>query len=170
MHSVQVMFSSKASAKGLRLSCSVDMSINYQLIGDPMRLTQILVNLLGNAVKFTEAGGIYINCLVEKEEDNKVQLCFTVKDTGIGIDEDKLAGIFDRFSQADTDISRRYGGTGLGLAITRQLIEMQGGHISVSSTKGKGTEFQFTLPYEKSAEQMVVPKIEPAVKRRTHSL
>lgn len=169
MHSVQVMFSSKASAKGLRLSCSVDMSINYQLIGDPMRLTQILVNLLGNAVKFTEAGGIYINCLVEKEEDNKVQLCFTVKDTGIGIDEDKLAGVFERFSQADTDISRRYGGTGLGLAITRQLIELQGGHISVSSTKGKGTEFQFTIPYEKSAEQMVVPKIEPAVKQRAHS-
>lgn len=168
MHSVQVMFSSKASAKGLRLSCSVDMSINYQLIGDPMRLTQILVNLLGNAVKFTEAGGIYINCIVEKEEDNKVQLCFTVKDTGIGIDEDKLGSVFERFSQADTDISRRYGGSGLGLAITKQLIELQGGHISVSSTKGKGTEFLFTLPYEKSAEQMVVPKNEPAAKQRSH--
>ncbi|HUP12406.1 MAG TPA: ATP-binding protein, partial [Niastella sp.] len=169
MHSVQVMFASKAAAKGLRLSCSVDMSINYPLIGDPMRLTQILVNLLGNAVKFTEAGGIFINCLVEKEEDNNVQLCFSVKDTGIGIDEDKLNSVFERFTQGDTDISRRYGGSGLGLAITRQLIELQGGQITVSSTKGKGSEFQFTISYEKSAEQMVVPKMEPVVKQRAQS-
>jgi signal transduction histidine kinase/DNA-binding response OmpR family regulator len=168
MHSVQVMFSPKATAKGLRLSCSVDMAINYQVMGDPMRLTQILVNLLGNAVKFTETGGVYVNCLVEKEEDNKVQLCFSVRDTGIGIDEDKLESVFERFNQADTDISRRYGGTGLGLAITRQLIELQGGQITVSSTKGKGTEFQFSIPYEKSAEQVLVPKKEPAVKQRTH--
>jgi CheY-like chemotaxis protein/predicted hydrocarbon binding protein/HPt (histidine-containing phosphotransfer) domain-containing protein len=169
MHSVQVMFASKAAAKGLRLSCSVDMAINYQLMGDPMRLTQILVNLLGNAVKFTEAGGIYINCLVEKEEDNKVQLCFSVKDTGIGIDEDKLESVFERFSQADTDISRRYGGSGLGLAITRQLIELQGGQITFSSTKGNGAEFQFIIPYEKSAEQILVQQAAPAVKQRPYS-
>jgi signal transduction histidine kinase/response regulator of citrate/malate metabolism len=170
MHSVQVMFSSKAAAKAIRLSCSVDMAINYQVSGDPMRLTQILVNLIGNAVKFTESGGIYINCIVEKEEENQVQLCFSVRDTGIGIEADKLEHIFDRFTQADTDITRKYGGTGLGLAITKQLIELQGGQITVSSHKGKGTEFQFIIPYVKSAEQITMPRLEPAASHHFHSI
>ncbi len=170
MHSVQVMFSSKAAAKGIRLSCSVDTSITYQVTGDPMRLTQILVNLIGNAVKFTESGGIYVNCIVEREEESQVQLYFSVRDTGIGIDAGKVNHIFDRFTQADTDITRKYGGTGLGLAITKQLIELQGGQISVSSHKGKGTEFQFIIPYVKSADQISIPALEPAASHQFHSI
>lgn len=150
MHSVQVMFSSKAEAKGLRLSCSADLSINYDVEGDALRLTQILVNLVGNAVKFTESGVIYLNCVVEKETEEWVDLCFSVRDTGIGIEEEKIESIFERFTQADTNITRKYGGTGLGLAITRQLVELQGGAISVKSSKGKGAEFSFTLKYRKA--------------------
>jgi signal transduction histidine kinase/DNA-binding response OmpR family regulator len=153
MHSLQVMFSSAAAGKDLRLSCSVDLSINYQVMGDPMRLTQVLVNLMGNAIKFTESGGVYVNCIVHKETNDQVDLCFTVRDTGIGIAPDKVSAIFDRFTQADTQITRKYGGTGLGLAITRQLIELQGGSITVHSKEGEGTEFRFILPYQRSKEQ-----------------
>lgn len=153
MHSLQVMFSTKATGKDLRLSCSVDMAINFPVLGDPMRLTQILVNLLGNAVKFTESGGVYVNCIIQRETEEEVELCFSVRDTGIGIPEDKIATIFERFTQVDTHITRKYGGTGLGLAITKQLVELLGGSISIISKEGKGTECTFIIPYHKAQEQ-----------------
>jgi signal transduction histidine kinase/response regulator of citrate/malate metabolism len=170
IHSLQVMFTSKAAGKDLRLSCSVDMGINFPILGDPMRLTQILVNLMGNAVKFTEAGGVYVNCIIEQETDDTVDLLFTVRDTGIGIPADKIATIFDRFTQADTHITRKYGGTGLGLAITRQLIELQGGTISVTSKEGKGTECSFMIPYKKSNEQHLSSTHEEKTDRKFFAL
>lgn len=157
MHSIQVMFSPKAAGKDLRLSCSADLSINYQVMGDPMRLTQILVNLIGNAIKFTNSGSVDVNCIVCKETGESLELHFTVRDTGIGIDPQKMNSIFDRFTQADTHITRQYGGTGLGLAITKQLIELQGGHIQVKSDPGRGTEFNFMIPYKKAQEQQQIP-------------
>lgn len=153
MHSLQVMFSTKATGKDLRLSCSVDMAINFPVLGDPMRLTQILVNLMGNAIKFTESGGVYVNCIIQRETEEEVELCFSVRDTGIGIPEDKIATIFERFTQVDTHITRKYGGTGLGLAITKQLVELLGGTITLISKEGKGTECIFTIPYRKAQEQ-----------------
>jgi signal transduction histidine kinase/FixJ family two-component response regulator len=157
VHSVQVMLSPKTKRKALQFSCSVDTSIRYTLLGDPMRLTQILINLVGNAIKFTEKGGVYVNCVVEEEDDESVSLLFSIRDTGIGIPLEKTETIFERFTQADTDITRRYGGTGLGLAITKQLVEMQGGSIGVRSEKGSGTEFYFSIPYTKFAGPAPLP-------------
>jgi CheY-like chemotaxis protein len=94
-----------------------------------------------------------VSCVLEQEDDESVELCFTIKDTGIGIATEKLETIFERFTQADTNTTRKYGGTGLGLSITRQLIELLGGSISVKSTEGKGTEFSFNLPFIKSSEE-----------------
>lgn len=152
MHSLQVMFSSKATGKELRLSCSVDMAISFPVLGDPMRLTQILVNLMGNAIKFTESGGVYVNCIIQQETEEAVELCFSVRDTGIGIPADKIHTIFERFTQVDTHITRKYGGTGLGLAITKQLVELLGGSITMTSREGAGTECSFVIPYRKAHE------------------
>jgi signal transduction histidine kinase/FixJ family two-component response regulator len=168
MHSIQVMFSPKAAGKALRLSCSADLSINYQVVGDPMRLTQILVNLIGNAIKFTESGSVDVNCIVCRDEQDSLELCFTVRDTGIGIDPSKISSIFDRFTQADTHITRQFGGTGLGLAITKQLIELQHGNISVKSQPGWGTEFHFMLPYKKAQEQYLTTRKKVNGETRTY--
>ena len=147
LHSVQAMFHSKATEKNLEFICKVDDDVNRHLSGDPMRLTQILINLIGNALKFTEKGGVYISCGIKEKQENNLILQFSIKDTGIGITEDKIINIFERFTQADTNITRKYGGTGLGLAITKQLIELQGGNISLQSGSMNGAEFIFTLPY-----------------------
>ncbi|MBC7933794.1 MAG: response regulator [Rhizobacter sp.] len=151
LHSVEIMFAGKAQQKQIEFECMVSPGITFLVEGDPMRLTQILINLIGNAVKFTEAGGVYLTCALKKEEAHRVKVEFTVRDTGIGIDEKKTATIFERFSQGDTDTTRKYGGTGLGLAITKQLIELQGGEISFTSEPGKGTEFRFSISYDKSS-------------------
>lgn len=149
MHSIQVMFSPKAKEKNLRFTCSVDTSISFLVSGDPMRLTQILINLISNALKFTEKGSVFVSCMVEEENETSVKLQFIVKDTGIGIPEDKAALIFERFTQADTNITRKYGGTGLGLPITKQLIELQHGSIEFRNDAKGGVEFSFLLPYKK---------------------
>ncbi len=155
LQSVQVMFLPKAKKKKLALTCAVDKEIDSFLSGDPMRLTQVLINLVGNAIKFTEKGSVSINCSLASRKDNVLLLQFSIRDTGIGIPEDKTENIFERFTQADSNITRRYGGTGLGLAITKQLIELQGGSISLKSVEGSGAEFIFNLPYTISDEQPV---------------
>jgi signal transduction histidine kinase/DNA-binding NarL/FixJ family response regulator/predicted hydrocarbon binding protein len=158
MHSVQVMFAARAKKKGLQFSCSVDTALNFSVSGDPMRLTQILVNLIGNALKFTEKGGVYVNCLVEEEDEQYARVLFSVRDTGIGIPEEKTETVFERFTQADSNITRKYGGTGLGLAITKQLVELHGGTIQLKSNSSSGVEFQFSLPYARAiADQKPTP-------------
>lgn len=149
LHSVYTMLSSSATAKGLAFDYRIDPAIRFTVVGDPVRLTQILTNLIGNAVKFTNKGQIAVTCLLQKESHNDVVLQFNVTDTGIGIPSEKLEHIFERFMQADTQITREYGGTGLGLSITRQLVELLGGSITVQSRPGK-TEFSFSLPYQKT--------------------
>ena len=99
IHSVQVMFAAKAKKKNLELVCNVDESIGYSVLGDPMRLTQILVNLIGNAIKFTEQGGVYVNCAIENEEGEDLDVVFSIKDTGIGVPQEKTESIFERFTQ-----------------------------------------------------------------------
>jgi signal transduction histidine kinase/CheY-like chemotaxis protein len=144
MEDVVYLFSDEARRKGLEISCLVPSGLPTALIGDPSRLRQILINLIGNAIKFTAVGGIAIRVSLAGESSDSGLFAFEVKDTGIGIETDRLDTIFDAFSQADGSTTRRYGGTGLGLTISQQLCEMMGGTITVESALGKGSAFRFT--------------------------
>jgi two-component system sensor histidine kinase/response regulator len=130
--------------KGLEFLFQIDPRIPSKLLGDPLRLGQILMNLTGNAVKFTEHGEILIKAELASTHDDHLTLQFSVRDSGIGLSEEQIAKLFSAFSQADDSITRKYGGTGLGLAICKQLTELMGGRIWVESTPGKGAEFFFT--------------------------
>jgi signal transduction histidine kinase/CheY-like chemotaxis protein/HPt (histidine-containing phosphotransfer) domain-containing protein len=135
----------RAHEKGVELAVDVSWGTPDPLVGDPGRLRQIVLNLVGNALKFTERGSIVVRVLPEGETADGVKLHFTVTDTGIGIPPDKQALIFEAFEQADTSSTRRHGGTGLGLAITRRLVDMMGGQIWVESVVGDGSVFHFTV-------------------------
>lgn len=149
-------FNVKIMEKGLKLGVVVDRNIPDTLVGDPHRLNQVLTNLLGNAIKFTEKGGVDLGIKLLERHKETVSLEFTISDTGIGISPDKLQYIFESFTQAETGITRKFGGTGLGLSISKKLIELQDGTIDVSSEEGKGTAFTFVLDYKISAKQEVV--------------
>ena len=143
------LMAERAHNKGVEVLCHVPPELPVALKGDPVRLRQVFINLIGNAVKFTEKGEIVINVKpLEIKEDN-VKLSFAIKDTGIGIGEEQKALIFDPFVQADNSTRRKYGGTGLGLAIVKQLVELMGGTISIDSTPGKGTLFTFTACFKR---------------------
>jgi two-component system, sensor histidine kinase and response regulator len=139
----------RAGDKGLDLVCHVQPDIPVDVVGDPLRLRQIITNLIGNAVKFTDAGEILLEVKAAPQADANgaegIDLVFSVADTGIGIPVDKAEHIFEKFTQADTSTSRKYGGTGLGLAITRHLVELMGGALTVQSELGKGSVFSFTI-------------------------
>lgn len=162
LHSIETLFRERIREKGLEISCRVEGDIPDTLVGDATRLTQILVNLIGNAVKFSEHGQIIIRVYGKVNADQKINLHFKVSDQGIGIDELKLEKIFDRFNQADDSITRNYGGTGLGLAIVRNLIQIQNGDITVKSEPGSGAEFDFFIPYTIADDQLSVA-FHPAV-------
>jgi signal transduction histidine kinase/DNA-binding response OmpR family regulator len=140
----------QAQEKNLELICAADPDVPTKLRGDPGRLRQILINLLGNAIKFTVSGEITIRCRLLENADGAVRLRFSVRDTGIGVPADKLNMIFEKFSQVDASTTRRYGGSGLGLAISKQLVELMHGEIGVSAEEGNGSEFHFTVTLEKS--------------------
>ena len=142
---ISVLLRPKAIEKNvdLRIHCAPD--VPHQLIGDPKRIGQVMTNLVANALKFTHQGHVDINVDCEEQTDAEVRLRVSVEDTGIGVPEDKLAIIFEKFSQADGSVTRRYGGTGLGLAISKQLVEAMGGKIGVRSQVGKGSIFWFKL-------------------------
>lgn len=137
----------KAYDKGLELACHVKQDVAAALVGDPVRLRQIIINLGGNAIKFTDKGEVVIRVETEKEEESSVLLHFTVSDTGIGIPPEKADAIFESFTQADGSTTRQYGGTGLGLAISKQFVEMMGGRMWVESEPGKGSTFHFTARF-----------------------
>ncbi len=144
------LFETKIQEKNLQLVKKYDDNIPEVLVGDPVRLHQIILNLVSNAVKFTAAGNITVSVSLLSEDEEQATIEFAVTDTGIGISDDKMLKIFDNFQQASSNTARLFGGTGLGLAIVKQLVEPQGGTITVKSTVGEGTTFSFTLSFQKT--------------------
>ena len=151
VHSVGTMFHHRSVEKQVPLVVSFDPVIPETITGDPTRLTQILVNLVSNAFKFTEKGEINLRVTANGSDGDRVNLTFEVADTGIGIESERLETIFERFRQAEDSTTRHFGGTGLGLSIVRDLVHLQSGHISLSSTPGMGTSVKVTIPYRAAA-------------------
>lgn len=149
LKSIDVLLRPKAREKNLELSFICEDDIPETVYGDTTRLTQIIINLVGNAIKFTTNGSITVYANVINNAGDRTDIQFKVSDTGIGMTEDKLELIFDRFKQAEDYTTRKYGGSGLGLSIVKKLVEMQGGTISVNSKPGKGSQFIFSLPFKK---------------------
>ena len=155
----------KAQEKGLELVIDIDSEIPNYLIGDPLRLGQILLNYTNNAIKFTECGEIVVSASLLEKSDNDVKILFSVKDTGIGLTEEQRNKLFQAFSQADTSTTRKFGGTGLGLTISKKLTEMMDGEVGVESEYGKGSNFFFTarMPIQKNSSsrrnKTVMPNI-----------
>jgi len=150
------LFEAKVQEKNLKLIREYDRNIPDVLVGDPVRLHQIILNLVSNAVKFTTHGSITVSVRLVEQNEEKVIIEFAVKDTGIGISADKLDKIFDNFQQATSETSRLYGGTGLGLAIVKHLVEPQGGTITVKSNPGEGSVFSFTLGFQKTKAEIAI--------------
>ena len=147
----------QAQEKGLEIELVTDEDLrNIVLLGDPVRLNQILINLINNSIKFTNEGKITLKIDSNKAMDNFVNVTFNVIDTGIGIAKEKVKSIFKTFIQADDSITRKFGGTGLGLTISKQLVELQNGKISVESTPGIGTTFTFVIPYPKGRKKDIL--------------
>ena len=138
----------RAHEKGLELLCDIAPDVPAGIVGDPVRVKQVITNLVGNAVKFTERGHVMVSVREDARNDGCTMLHFAVSDTGIGIPADKQHTIFEAFSQADGSTTRRFGGTGLGLAISTTLVQMMGGRISVESNPGAGSTFHFTMPFD----------------------
>lgn len=157
------LFSVEASKKNLELVFFIDQKLPKLLYGDMARLRQVLINLVANAVKFTNQGGVYLVASNSQTADNKMVLEFTVKDTGIGISPEKCDRLFKPFSQIDSSMTRKYGGTGLGLAICKSLVEIMGGEIRVESMEEKGATFVFTIQVSAPEEELVgnSPEEEP---------
>ena len=151
-----------AHAKGLELITDIDPNIPSVMIGDPLRLQQIIVNLVNNAVKFTQTGAVCIKMELKYEYDSKITLLCSVIDTGIGMDLEQQSRMFQTFSQADESITRKYGGTGLGLAICKQLCELMGGEIGLQSELGDGSTFYFTVEVQKCEQKSVIQSIDKA--------
>lgn len=149
---VNDMMAVKAYEKGLEFISLISPSLPSIIEGDPERLRQILVNIIGNANKFTDRGEILVQASLEYETEEEITVQFIVKDTGIGISEDRIKDIFNSFSQEDSSTTRQHGGTGLGLTISKQLIELMGGKIRVKSRVNEGTSFEFSIPFKKQPE------------------
>ncbi len=155
------LFEMKIREKNLELVIEYDDAIPESLMGDPIRLHQIILNLVSNAVKFTSKGKITVSVRMVNQNEERVTIEFAVTDTGIGIAADKLRDVFENFQQASSVTSRLYGGTGLGLAIVKQLVELQGGTVHVESKTGTGSVFSFLLTFSKTTDEAVVEKTVP---------
>jgi PAS domain S-box-containing protein len=148
LEKVTEMVVDRAHEKGLALVCEIAPNVPNDLVGDPTRLRQVLLNLLSNAIKFTESGEVSLRVAPDADSSVPTALRFTVSDTGIGIPGDKLGQVFERFTQADSSTTRRFGGSGLGLTISKRLVELMGGRIWVESRVGEGSVFAFAVPFE----------------------
>ncbi|MFO7695498.1 MAG: response regulator, partial [Vicinamibacterales bacterium] len=145
------MMAVPAEQKGLQLYCLIGADVPTRLRGDPSRLRQVLVNLVGNAVKFTPSGDVSVTATWVRQDDESVMMGFRIQDTGVGIPEEAIGRLFQSFSQVDASITRRFGGTGLGLVISRRLVNLMGGDIAVESAPGRGSTFSFTAAFERQA-------------------
>jgi CheY-like chemotaxis protein len=154
------LLSARAQTKGLTLDLHIEPGVPLALRGDPTRLRQVLINLVGNAVKFTERGGVEVTLRHRKLPDDKAELTIGVRDTGIGIAPDTLPRLFERFVQADNTTARRYGGTGLGLAISAEIVGLMGGRIHVQSEPGVGSSFEVVLPLPLGDPDKLAPQFE----------
>lgn len=150
IHPLIEMFQLKATENNIELSYQIEGNVPMELQGDPVRLNQVLINLLSNALKFTEKGCIKIHIKIISQDDDNALLKFSVEDTGIGISENKLDSIFESFTQANSNTTRKYGGSGLGLSIVKNIVDLQGGTIAVKSIINKGSIFTFNLPFKKA--------------------
>lgn len=164
------LFMSKVDEKGLDLICELDSEVPKQLLGDPTRLSQILNNLVSNAIKFTSKGYVLMRVKVRNTTNNKVMLDFEVKDTGIGIPQESISSIFESFTQASSETSRKFGGTGLGLTIVKKLIELQHGSIGIKSKVNEGTTFTFNITYSVADPSMIVTKSDSFAKYRNEDM
>jgi len=162
---VAFLFAASAQAKDLEVACEIPPDLDICCKGDPDRLRQILVNLMGNAIKFTNQGEIVISVEVVEERAAVRHMRFSVRDTGIGISEEDMRHIFDSFTQADASTTRQFGGTGLGLAISRKLVEFMGGSISVDSEQGRGSTFSFVISLERAESAVTSTRDAPAAVR-----
>ncbi len=144
-----------AEEKAITLSATLEVPFPKAVVGDPVRLQQILINLVNNAIKFTSEGGIDLSCSLVNESENRATFIFSVTDSGIGISEENLQNIFEKFKQEDESVTRVYGGTGLGLAISRQLVGLMGGELQVTSRKGIGSRFFFTVVFETTEQTLL---------------
>ncbi|MCX5864263.1 MAG: ATP-binding protein [Deltaproteobacteria bacterium] len=162
---VAAMFKIPAREKGVVVACKIDNRIPKRIMGDSNRLRQVLINLAGNAMKFTEQGGIDILVDYEREAAGQIVSRFSVRDSGIGIPADRVEAIFEKFTQADGSTTRKYGGTGLGLAICLQLVELMGGRLAVESEVGKGSTFYFVIPLEEAPAEIISLKEHKAAGR-----
>jgi signal transduction histidine kinase len=145
----------RAKDAGLELTYSLEPTVPRFLAGDPGRVRQVVTNLVGNAIKFTHNGSVTVTASLVSDQDGTVTVKFSVSDTGIGIPESRLSAIFTPFTQVDASTTRKYGGTGLGLAISKQLAELMGGEIGVTSEEGKGSTFWFTARFEKQSYEAI---------------
>jgi CheY-like chemotaxis protein len=148
LEKVTEMVAVRAHEKGLALVCEIAPKVPTDLVGDPTLLSQVLLNLVGNAIKFTESGEVALRVTPDADSSVPGAVRFTISDTGIGIPGEKLGAVFERFTQADSSTTRRYGGSGLGLTISKRLVELMGGRIWVESEVGKGSVFSFAVPLE----------------------
>lgn len=154
---IEHLFRLRTKEKGLEFECSLDQDLTPLLVGDAPRLRQVMINLVGNAVKFTQSGKVSVNIQQVAESGDNITVKFEVADTGIGIPADKLKTVFEKFEQADGSMSRNYGGTGLGLAISSQIVELMGGVIEVESCEGEGSRFFFTVTFERAQMPEATP-------------
>ena len=148
----------RARERGLELLFDLAPEVPDHLVGDPLRLGQVLLNLVGNAIKFTDQGDVTVTVDLLERTETSVRLRFEVRDTGIGMTEEQQTDLFTAFTQADSSTTRRYGGTGLGLSICKRIVDLLGGHISVTSTPGVGSRFIFELPFELAGSEVETPR------------
>jgi signal transduction histidine kinase len=158
MQQVVDLLARRAGEKGVALTCVAPPDLPVPLRGDPLRVRQVLINLVGNAIKFTDAGRVVLEARLLGETASHANVRVAVTDTGIGIPRERQAAIFESFTQAEGSITRRYGGTGLGLTICRQLVELMGGHLGLDSEPGRGSSFWFELSLEKDATEEPAPQ------------